>query len=279
MRELTLGYSPCPNDTFIFYGLVHGKVDTGGLRFREALLDVEALNRTATSAGLDITKVSYSAFAGLREQYCLLRSGGAMGRGCGPLVVAKEVTTMEKLRGKTIAIPGEMTTAYLLLRLYDMAFSENIKVMRFDEIMNAVKNKEADAGLIIHESRLTYPAFGLKPVLDLGRWWADKTGLPIPLGAIIAKRTLGRELINRADALIKESVLYAMSNRQETEAYIKAHSRELEDSVIREHIGLYVNDFSVDIGEEGIEAVGVLFEMAEAAGIAKRSAESLFIGD
>ncbi|MEK7331839.1 MAG: 1,4-dihydroxy-6-naphthoate synthase, partial [Nitrospirota bacterium] len=197
MKTLSLGYSPCPNDTFIFYALVHGKIDTGDLQFKEILLDVETLNRSAIKGELDITKVSYNAFGNLRDDYCLLRSGGALGRGCGPLVVSKRNYSMKDLKGKRIAIPGELTTAYLLLQLYDPDLKKNIKVMPFNMVMDAVKKGEVDAGLIIHESRFTYKAYGLKKVIDLGEWWEKETGLPIPLGCIIAKRSMGEDLIHK----------------------------------------------------------------------------------
>ena len=277
LRILSLGYSPCPNDTFIFYALVHGKIDTGDLKFKEMLLDVEILNQMAIKGKLDITKVSYSAFANLREDYCLLRSGGALGRGCGPLlVVSNQQSAVSSLKDKKIAIPGEFTTAYLLLQLYDPDLKKNIKVVPFNMIMDAVKKGEVDAGLIIHESRFTYKAYGLKKVIDLGEWWEKETGLPIPLGCIIAKRSMGEDLIHKIDGLIKKSILYAMNNKGEPKKYIKEHSQELEDSVIEQHINLYVNDYSIDIGEEGINAVKKLFDMAGEKGIIKKSEASLF---
>ncbi|MDP2278328.1 MAG: 1,4-dihydroxy-6-naphthoate synthase [Nitrospirota bacterium] len=270
MRTLSLGYSPCPNDTFIFYALVHGKIDTGDLNFKEILLDVETLNQMDLKGKLDITKVSYNAFGNLRDDYCLLRSGGALGRNCGPLVVASKECEMKDLKGKTIAIPGELTTAYLLLQLYDPDFRSNVKAMPFHEIMGEVKEGKVDAGLIIHEGRFTYPSYGLKNIIDLGEWWERETGLPIPLGCLIAKRSLGSEMIHRIEGLIRESVLYAMSQREEPMKYIKEHSQELDDSVIAEHINLYVNDYTIDIGDDGIKAVNRLFEMAEERGIIKK---------
>ncbi len=276
MKTLSLGYSPCPNDTFIFYALVHGKIKTDDLSFKEILLDVETLNQMAVKGGLDITKVSYNAFGNLRDDYCLLRSGGALGRGCGPLVVSMKAYEMQDLRGKKIAIPGDLTTAYLLLQLYDPSFKDNIKVMVFSDIMDAVKKGEVDAGLIIHESRFTYPSYGLKEVIDLGEWWEQETGLPIPLGCIIAKRSLGSELIDKIETLIRESVLYSMSRRDEPVKYIKEHSQELDDDVIADHIALYVNDYTIDISDDGIMAVKELFDMAEKNGIIKRSDKPLF---
>ncbi len=266
---LSLGYSPCPNDTFIFYALAHGRIDTAGLGFNEVLLDVETLNQKALNSELDITKVSFHAFAFLRDTYQLLRSGGALGRGCGPLVVAKEKTSMEDLRGKKIAIPGRLTTAYLLLQLYDPALGTDVVVMPFDRIMDAVKRGTVDAGLIIHESRFTYPGYGLLEVTDLGRWWEAVTGLPLPLGCIIARKALGSPLLQTLDALLRKSVEYAFAHRAATGEYVKAHSQEMEDAVITQHINLYVNDYTLDLGSEGTTAVEELLRRAEALGIVR----------
>lgn len=276
MRTLSLGYSPCPNDTFIFYALVRQRIDTGDLRFNEILLDVETLNQMARRSELDITKVSFHALGHLREQYCLLRSGGALGKGCGPLIVSKESYDMKDLKGKKIAIPGRLTTAFLLLQIFDPSLSKNVVIVQFNEIMDSVKNGAADAGLIIHESRFTYKKSGLKKVMDLGEWWEKETGLPIPLGGILARRDIGNDVIQKADRLIKESVKYAFSNRHETGSYIKKYSQETEDEVIAQHINLYVNDFSLDIGDDGIQAVEELFRMAEDRGIIEKSSRPLF---
>lgn len=266
-KTLTLGYSPCPNDTFIFYALVHQKIDLGNLRFREMLLDVETLNQKALHSELDITKVSFHAYAHLRDRYVLLRSGGALGRGCGPLVVAKGNIKMEDLKGKRIAIPGKLTTAYLLLQLYEPLLAKDVVVMPFDRIMDAVETGIVDAGLIIHESRFTYPGYGLSEVLDLGRWWEDKTGLPIPLGCIIAEKSLGPSLINTIETLVRRSVEYGFAHRDETTEYIKAHAQELADIVIEQHINLYVNNYSLDLGNDGLRAVNELLKRAEQQGI------------
>lgn len=276
MKTLSLGYSPCPNDTFIFYALVRNKINTDDLNFREVIEDVETLNRMAQRAELDITKVSYHAYGHLRDQYCLLRSGGALGKGCGPLVVAREKYGMENLKGKTVAIPGRLTTAFLLLQIFDPSLKENVKVMSFDKIIDSVKTGEVDSGLIIHESRFTYKKSGLKQVLDLGQWWENETGLPIPLGGILAKRHMGSNLIRRVDRLLRESIEYAFSNRHETSSYIKKYSQEIEDDVIEHHINLYVNNYSLDIGDDGIHAVKELFERAEKKKIIEKSLTPLF---
>jgi 5,8-dihydroxy-2-naphthoate synthase len=274
--KLTLGYSPCPNDTFIFYALTHGRLALPGLEVVESLEDVETLNLRAMKAELDLTKVSFHALAYLRENYCLLRSGGAMGRGCGPLVVTKNDTDMKSLRGKVIAVPGRFTTAHLLLMLYGEGY-DNISVMPFDSIMGAVQSGEADAGLVIHEGRFTYQARGLHKVIDLGEWWESETGLPIPLGGILAKRSLGSDKVKLVEDAIRDSLRYAYSHREETRSYIKAHAQELDDTVIDSHIELYVNDFSFDMGEEGVGAVEALFGMAEKRGVIPGSGLPLFL--
>ncbi|NOY13480.1 MAG: 1,4-dihydroxy-6-naphthoate synthase [Deltaproteobacteria bacterium] len=266
MRQLTLGYSPCPNDTFIFYALTHGRITCSGCRFRERLEDVETLNQLALAGELDLTKISYHALGHLRAEYCLLHSGGALGRGCGPLVISTRPTDMQQLRGKRIAIPGQLTTANLLLQLYGEGY-ENLLILPFHQIMAAVTSGQADAGVIIHESRFTYQQQGLQQVLDLGRWWEEDSGCPIPLGGILARRSLGTELIRQLDEALRASVQYAFAHPDEPQTYIEQHAQELETAVIRSHIKLYVNEFSVDLGAEGINAVKTLFTRAEQRGI------------
>ncbi len=265
-RPLTLGYSPCPNDTFIFNALVHGLVPTPGFTVRECLEDVETLNRLALAGELDLTKVSYHALGHLRDQYGLLHSGGALGRGCGPLVIARQPTSMAALRGRRIAIPGTLTTANLLLQLCGEGF-ENTLPMPFDRIMPSLKQGEVEAGVIIHESRFTYRAAGFHPVLDLGAWWETETGLPLPLGGILARRSLGRELIAAIDGAIRASLEYAWGRPQAARNYIRAHAQELDDTVTDAHIRLYVNEFSRDLGSEGLRAVETLLARAEARGL------------
>ncbi len=272
MRTLSLGYSPCPNDTFIFYALIHGKVDTDNLIFKETLLDVETLNQMALDRRFDITKISYYAFGYLCEDYCLLRSGSAMGKNCGPLIVAKENYALEDLKGKRIAIPGRLTTANLLLHLFVSDFQLyplSLTIMPFHEIMDRVKKGDADAGLVIHEGRFTYHLYGFKKVVDLGEWWEKETSLPLPLGGIIAKRNLGGDMIQKVDSLIRKSVEYSLKQREESKMYIKMHCQELKDEVIEHHIHLYVNDYSLDIGEDGLSAVRELLKRAESTGIMK----------
>lgn len=275
-RPLTLGYSPCPNDTFIFYALVHGLVDIEDVDLVERLEDVETLNRLALDGALDLTKISYHALGHLRDDYTLLRSGGALGRGCGPLVVATKPVAMESLRGATIAIPGKLTTANLLLQLYGEGY-ETVLIMPFYDIMQAVQSGQADAGVIIHESRFTYAACGLHQVLDLGLWWETKTGFPIPLGGILAKRSLGKEMITRLDRALRASVEYAWAHPEKPKSYIRRHAQELSDTVTDQHIRLYVNEFTRDLGSEGVQAVEALLARAEERGVIPPSEQPLFL--
>ena len=269
MQSLSLGYSPCPNDTFIFHALVHGMIACDGFSVRERLEDVETLNRLVLERALDISKISYHLLGFVREEYCLLRSGGALGRGCGPLVVSRECASMAQLKGKRIAVPGRYTTAALLLRLFDPAL-ENIVYLPFHEIMPAVADGRVDAGVIIHESRFTYAGFGLVKLLDLGEWWERETGHPIPLGGIVAKRSLGSQTLAAVGRALRASVGYAFAHPDEASGYIRAHSQEMCEEVCAAHIKLYVNDFSLDLGTEGDAAVNALLARAEETGLIPR---------
>lgn len=273
---LSLGFSPCPNDTYVFDALVHGRVDAAGLRFAERLEDVETLNRLARDGVLDVTKVSYGAIPYLLDRYVLLRSGGALGRGCGPLVVSRQDREMGEMRGARVAIPGRMTTAFLLLRLFAGDAVEPVEMV-YSDIMPAVERGEVDAGLIIHESRFTYPRHGLAKVVDLGEWWEGETGLPIPLGGILARRDLGAETIRALDASLRASVEHAFAHPDDSRAYVQAHAQEMEEDVQRQHIALYVNAFSADLGAEGEGAIRALFARARAAAIVPETTASPFL--
>jgi len=276
MQTLTLGYSPCPNDTFLFYPLVHRSISGSGFRFVERLEDVETLNQLAMEGALDMCKVSYHAFAHIRERYILLRSGGAMGRGCGPLIISKKVRAPGDLSGKRIAVPGQFTTACLLLHLFDPTLTELI-FLPFHEIMTAVQEGQADAGVIIHESRFTYHSYGLHKVLDLGEWWEESTGLPLPLGGIAAKRSLGAATLAKLSAIVRTSVEYARNHPSETLGYVHSHSQEMSEEVCSSHIALYVNDFSLDPGPEGERAAELLFTRGEQLGLFPSSRAPLFV--
>lgn len=266
-HTLSIGYSPCPNDTYIFYGLVHGLVPLSGCRFSEPRLeDVETLNHWAMAVKLDVTKLSFHALGHVLGDYVMLDSGAALGRGCGPLLVASSSGPARPGKEWRIGIPGEYTTAALLLRLFAPE-CHRLEVLRFDRIMEQVSHGRLDAGVIIHESRFTYVEHGLCCVQDLGAWWEEETGLPVPLGCIAARRSLPEEVLAAVEDGIRQSVRWARTHGDRCHGYIKEHARELDDQVIRSHIGLYVNDFSVEMGEEGREAVWELLRRGRRVGL------------
>lgn len=263
--KLTLGFSPCPNDTFIFDALVNHKIDTQGMEFDFVMEDVETLNHWAEAGKLDITKLSYNTFLKVVASYALLRSGSALGNGVGPLLICKEEIKKSELstwlRDKKIAIPGFNTTANLLLTL---AFPEakNKTALVFNQIEEAVISGTFDAGLIIHENRFTYQLKGLKKLLDLGDWWEQTMQAPIPLGGIVMKRSFEKQTIAAVDNLIKESVLYSWKNYPQLSAFITENAQEMEQDVMRKHIELYVNDYTTDLGANGEQAIQKMFEAA-----------------
>ena len=271
--NLSLGYSPCPNDCFIFYALAHGKV-ANDIEWQIRLEDVEALNQLAKQSVLDVSKISYHAYAHLIKDYVMLPSGGALGKGVGPLIVTKE--TLESLSNKRVAIPGGLTTANLLLKLSQ---PDDIKIitLRYDQIMPAVAKGDVDAGLIIHESRFTYPDYGLQKFLDVGEWWESTTGHLLPLGGIIAKRSLGEETLQRVNKAIKESLEYAYGHPEETKPYVAKYAQEMSEEVRQKHIDLYVNEYSLDVGEAGKAAVLELFKRAEERGFIPKIDKQIFL--
>ncbi|MET7001203.1 1,4-dihydroxy-6-naphthoate synthase [Chitinophaga defluvii] len=259
--HLSLGFSPCPNDTFIFDALVNNKIDTKGFTFDTRLEDVETLNNWALQGKLMITKLSFAVYLKVKEQYTLLNSGSALGRGCGPLLIAKKPITHEDIKDLKIAIPGENTTANLL---FSIAFpaAKNKQVMLFSDIENAVLNGTVDAGVIIHENRFTYQQKGLVKLMDMGEFWETTTGSPIPLGGIFIRKDIPAAVQAQVDALIHESLQHAYTGYPQLSEYVKAHAQEMEEAVMRQHIDLYVNDFSLDLGKEGNEAVEKLMATA-----------------
>jgi 1,4-dihydroxy-6-naphthoate synthase len=263
---LSLAYSTCPNDTFAFFGLASGRVTCPGVAFQITLADVETLNQAARNQTYDITKLSFAAMGHLRSRYRLLKSGAALGRGCGPLIVARHGSHIASLPDSTIAVPGMDTTACLLTGLY-LGKPPHATAMTFDRIMPAVAAGDFDFGVIIHEGRFTYPEYGLTRILDLGEWWEQKTGLPVPLGCIAAGRHLDETVVNRVERAIADSIAFAFAHPDHTASYVREHAQEMAPAIIQQHIELYVNDFSLNIGAEGAAAVHTLFAMAETAGI------------
>lgn len=274
--KLTLGFSPCPNDTFIFDAMIHGRIDTEGLEFEVFLGDVEELNRRARVADLDITKLSYHAYAHLTEKYILLDAGSALGNNCGPLLIAKSAIPHEAIPELKIAIPGKLTTANFLLSLAFPTATQK-EEMLFSEIETAVLNGVVDAGLIIHENRFTYADKGLVKLIDLGEYWEKSTGMPIPLGGIVIKRNLSESIIHKVNRIIRRSVEYAWANPAASEAFIAQYAQEMDPAVRRQHIDLYVNHFSADLGVQGREAVNHLFKVAEQKQIIPSQKQAIFL--
>lgn len=259
--KLTIGYSPCPNDCFIFDAMVHYKIDTEGLEFEVVMEDVEALNQRAMKAELDITKLSFHAFLYVSNQYILLKSGSALGFNCGPLLIQHSKSNIQNLNEARIAIPGKNTTANFLLSLA-LPNAKNKVEMLFSDIEQAVLDGKADAGLIIHESRFTYEQKGLKKIMDLGEFWDSLIHAPIPLGGIVARRSFDNELLQKINRCIRKSVEFAFKNPEQTMPYIRLHAQEMDDEVMKKHIGLYVNEFSVDLGNTGTEAIQLMINKA-----------------
>lgn len=261
MKTVNIAFSPCPNDTFIFHAMIHGLVDTGDCKFIPHLHDVETLNEFAFMEKFDVTKLSFHAYLHVKDKYGLLESGSALGFGCGPLLVKAD--SHKEIPDMKIAIPGKYTTALMLLRLWQPRVRDTEPV-RFDFIMDGVKNGSYDAGLIIHEGRFVYKNYGLKQIIDLGEWWESETGSPIPLGCITARNSrFSADEKNEISGIIRSSIKYALSHGDAPVQYIKQHAQELDDNVIESHIKLYVNEFSLALGETGHRAVNVLEKMAK----------------
>lgn len=276
MTHYSIGFSPCPNDTFIFDALIHERINVGTTHFSPQLLDVEALNKAASSSLLDVTKLSYSAFAFVSEDYQILPSGSALGRGCGPLIVSKNKLELSDLKNLRIAIPGRYTTANLLMSIFVKDEVEK-REMLFSDIEEAVLSGICDAGLIIHENRFTYAEKGLHKVADMGELWEQKTGLPIPLGCIAVKRSLPEFEKRNIGELIKSSVQYAFDNPLASESYVMQHAAEMSKEVQRQHIELYVNKFSIDLAKEGQNAILTLFQEGINSGLLPDLKEPIFV--
>lgn len=275
-QTIHVGHSPDPDDAFMFYALAHDKIDTGPLKFTHELQDIETLNRRAMKGELEVSAVSIHAYAHLLEKYALLPSGCSMGDKYGPMVVAKKQFTLDELKTKKIAVPGTMTTAYLALRLClgtDFAY----EVVPFDQILQAVESGKFEAGLIIHEGQLTFQNQGLKLIVDLGVWWYEKTGLPLPLGGNVVRRNLGEETIQLVSKLLKQSIQYSLDHRQEALDYALQYGRDLDRNLADKFVGMYVNEWTLDYGERGRTAVRRLLEEAAKAKIIPSSINVQFV--
>jgi 1,4-dihydroxy-6-naphthoate synthase len=276
--NLSLGFSPCPNDCFMFDAIVNERIDLEGLRFTVRLADVEALNKAAFAGETDVTKLSYHAFAHCAADYVLLDAGSALGTNCGPLLISKRPLSQEQVAAGTltIALPGQYTTANFLLGLAFPAARDKTELV-FSEIEPALLDDRFDAGLIIHENRFTYQAKGLRKIIDLGEFWESETGAPIPLGGIAIRRSLPDEVKQRVNRVLRRSVEYAFAHRDASLAFVREHAQEMSDEVMYRHIDLYVNEYSIDLGAKGRRAVELLFERARATGIIPALDQRLFL--
>lgn len=265
-RLITVGHSPDPDDAFMFYALAHDKLDTGDLQFRHVLQDIETLNRRALRGELEVTAISIHAYASLLDKYALLPSGCSMGDRYGPMVVARRSLTIEQLKTARIAVPGTLTTAFLTLRLL-LPDGFSFEVLPFDRILAAVAEGQFDAGLIIHEGQLTFQNQGLYLVVDLGVWWQERTGLPLPLGGNVVRRDLGTQTMRTISRLLKESIRYSLDHRDAALEYALQYARDMDKSLADRFVGMYVNEWTLDYGERGREAVRRLLAEGHRAGI------------
>lgn len=264
-KELTFGYSPCPNDTFMFNAIANGKVGVDGHHLKPVLHDVETLSGMAMDAVLDVTKLSFYAWMAVKDSYHLLNSGAAMGFGCGPVLIAKGPLNQADIRHTRVVLPGQWTTAHLLFRLWAPDVRQRVFVP-YDRIFDMLASDQADCGVIIHESRFTFQAAGFSTVVDLGAWWENETGLPIPLGAIAVHKRLGQALIKKIDVAVNQSIRQAMRQPEAALPYIRQHAQEMDATVLDKHIRSFVNDFSLDLSPKGRQAINVLESMAQQAG-------------
>ena len=275
---LTLGFSPCPNDCFMFDAMVHQRIDCEGLDFSVRMADIEALNAGAFAGEADVTKLSFHAYAYCADDYVLLDAGSALGRNCGPLLISKRPISPEEVASGQlrIAIPGKFTTANFLLSLAFPHATDKTECL-FSEIEDALLDGRFDAGLIIHENRFTYTDKGLQKIIDLGEFWESETGAAIPLGGIVISRRLPADVRQRVNRVMRRSVEYAFANRTASLPFVRANAQAMSDDVMYKHIDLYVNDYSVDLGREGRRAVEVLFERAKSSGVIPAMREDLFL--
>ncbi|MCH7534833.1 MAG: 1,4-dihydroxy-6-naphthoate synthase [Bacteroidetes bacterium] len=275
-KSISIGFSPCPNDTFIFDAMINNRIDTEGVSFNAVMADVEELNTRAFSHELEVTKLSFHAFMHVVDRYILLRSGSALGNNCGPILISKKEYDKSDVEGLIIAIPGKYTTANYLLH-HAFPNVEHVVEMLFSDIEGAIESNKVDAGLIIHENRFTYEAKGLSKIIDLGKHWHERTNTPIPLGGIAISRSVDLETQKKVNRILKRSVGYAMNNPEKSAEYVKAHAQELEERVIQQHIALYVNNYTRDIGTRGEEAIELMFKDAAKRGIIKDAISKDFV--
>jgi len=275
LREITVAHSPDSDDAFMFYGLATNKVRVPGLKFSHTLCDIETLNRKAMQGVYDITAISFHAYPYVQDKYALMPCGGSVGEGYGPMVVAQKALSLQQLKSKTVAVPGTLTTAYLALKLF--APDIRTEVVPFDQIIPEVLAGNYAAGLIIHEGQLTYGNSGLRKILDCGKWWREKTGLPLPLGGNAIRRDLGPELIASATQALRDSIQYALDHREEALEYAMQFARDLNKELANDFVGMYVNERTLDYGPDGRKAVELLLEEGHRAGVIPHEAHVDFV--
>ncbi|HME32093.1 MAG TPA: MqnA/MqnD/SBP family protein [Terriglobales bacterium] len=276
-REITVAHSPDSDDAFMFYGMATNKIRVPGVKFTHTLCDIETLNRKAMDGFYDITAISFHAYPYIQDKYALMPSGGSVGDGYGPMIVAARNMSLDEIKHCTIAVPGTMTTAYLTLKLFAPEIAT--EVVPFDDIIPKLLEGKYEAGLIIHEGQLTFNKVGLHKILDMGKWWRDKTGLPLPLGGNAIRRELGPALLNSSCAALRDSIQYALDNREEALQYAMQFARDLEPQMADKFVGMYVNERTLDYGKDGREAIVTLLEMGHQAGIIPQKPSVEFVGD
>ncbi len=277
VREITVAHSPDSDDAFMFYGMATNKIRVPGVKFTHTLCDIETLNRKAMDGFYDITAISFHAYPYIQNKYALMPSGGSVGDGYGPMIVASHNLSLEEIKRSTIAVPGTMTTAYLTLKLF--APDIMTEVVPFDDIIPQVLEGKYQAGLIIHEGQLTFNKVGLHKILDMGKWWRDQTGLPLPLGGNAIRRELGPDLLSSSCAALRDSIQYALDNREEALQYAMQFARDLEPQMADKFVGMYVNERTLDYGKDGREAIVKLLQMGHEAGIIPQKPNVEFVGN
>lgn len=275
IRKITVAHSPDSDDAFMFYGLATNKVETDGLKFEHTLKDIQKLNEDARNGVYDVTAISFHAYAYVADKYALLPHGASIGDKYGPIVVSKELLDADEIGSMKIAVPGELTSAYLALRIFNSDFQH--VVVPFDKILDAVQNEEVDAGLLIHEGQLFYHELGLHKVLDLGEWWHQKTGLPLPMGGNVIRRDLGPDLMRQVSKHLHESIVYSMENREDALSYAMQFARDMKPEVADRFVAMWVNDLTLDYGQRGREAVCRLLDEGHRAGIIPHKVQIDFV--
>ncbi len=275
LKEITVAHSPDSDDAFMFYALAKDKLGIPGVKINQVLKDIQSLNQDAMKGTYEVSAISFAAYPLVADRYSLMPCGASMGYKYGPMIVAREPLSREDLKGKKVAIPGKLTTAYLVMQLYHPGL--DVIELPFDRIPDAVKNGEADAGLLIHEGQLTYQSLGLSKIVDFGEWWFNLTSLPLPLGGNVIRKDLGADLIRKTTKILKQSIVYSLEHRQEALEYAMTFARDLDTGLADKFVGMYVNELTVDYGDDGRKAITTLFKMAHEKGLVKEPVKVEFV--